>query len=86
MCQQETEGYAVYTCTMCGAQQTEELGDGNTECLSCGFVFSPENPGMTRVDVAWEIERFLGLIPETWDERIEDVEQVLEQQMAVVSA
>lgn len=86
MCQQENESYVVYTCAMCGAQETEELGDGNTECLACGLVFSPKNPGMTRVDIAWEIERFLGLIPETWDGEIEDIERVLQRQMAIVSA
>jgi len=59
MCQQENEGHTICICTMCGAQKTEELADGNTECLSCGFIFNPKNPGVTRVGVAWEIEWML---------------------------
>lgn len=85
MCQQENEGYVGYTCAMCRAQETEELADGNTECLRCGFVFSPENPGMTRVDTSWEANWLLGLITRALDEQTEDIEQVLQQQMAVVS-
>lgn len=86
MCQQENEGYVGYTCAMCGTQDTEELGDGNTECLACGFVFSPENSGMTRTDVVWEVDRLLGLAPEVQDEWTKNIEQTLQRMMAVVPA
>ncbi len=86
MCQQENEGYVSRICAMCGAQDTEELGDSNTECLNCGFVFNSENSGVTCTDIMWEVDWFLGLVFEVQDERTEHIERALQQKMAVVSA
>lgn len=86
MCQQENEGYVSRTCAMCGAQDTEELGDGNTECLGCGFIFSSKNSGMTQTDIVWEVDWFLGLVSKVPDEQIEYLKRTLQQKMAVVSA
>lgn len=87
MCQQENEGCASRTCAMCGVRNTEELGDGNTECLNCGFIFSPENSGITRADlvVVCEVDWFFDLSPEVQSDWL-DVERTLQRKMAVVPA
>ncbi len=73
----QRESYASHTCAMCGAHELEELGDGNTECLACGFIFDPENPGMSIVDFGQESVWILDLIASAMREDEETREMAL---------